>query len=153
MSSAILYETAAAVIGAEAVRPGTPAEAVEGVVPQIIVEPPTAEAVGAILGWASREKLSVLVRGAGTKLGWGAAPRSIDILISTARLSAVIAHRHGYLTATVQAGATQPTRRSHPGQRIGQAAVEGQTPKYQHLSRTVPECELIEANRGTYRAA
>ena len=37
--------------------------------------------------------------------GWGAAPRQIDILISTARLNAVVAHRHGDLTATIQAGA------------------------------------------------
>ena len=63
------------------------------------------EAVGSVLEWASREKLCVLVRGSGTKLGWGAAPRQIDILISTARLNAVVAHRHGDLTATIQAGA------------------------------------------------
>ena len=60
----------------------------------------------AVLEWASREKLCVLVRGSGTKLGWGPAPRQIDILISTARLNAVVAHRHGDLTATIQAGAT-----------------------------------------------
>ena len=75
-------------------------------VPRIIVEPASAEAVGSILEWASREKLSVLTRGSGTKIGWGPAPRAIDVLISTARLNAVIAHRHGDLTATIQAGAT-----------------------------------------------
>ena len=52
------------------------------------------------------KKLCVLVRGSGTKLGWGAVPHSIDVLISTARLNAVVAHRHGDLTATIQAGAT-----------------------------------------------
>jgi len=46
------------------------------------------------------------VRGSGTKLGWGPTPRSIDVLISTVRLSAVVAHRHGDLTATIQSGAT-----------------------------------------------
>ena len=64
------------------------------------------DAVGAVLEWASREKLCVLVRGSGTKLGWGPAPRQVDVLISTARLNAVVAHRHGDLTATIQAGAT-----------------------------------------------
>jgi glycolate oxidase FAD binding subunit len=71
----------------------------------VIVEPNSGEGTGAVLDWASREKLCVLVRGSGTKLAWGAAPRQIDVLISTARLNAVVAHRHGDLTATVQAGA------------------------------------------------
>ena len=78
----------------------------EGVVPRVVVEPASSDAVGAVLQWASREKLCVLVRGSGTKLGWGPAPRQVDILISTVRLNAVVAHRHGDLTATVQAGAT-----------------------------------------------
>jgi glycolate oxidase FAD binding subunit len=91
--------------GVDAGRDGTIADAVDGVVPRTVVEPESGETVGRVLEWASREKLSVLVRGSGTKLGWGAAPRPIDLLISTARLNAVVAHRHGDLTATIQAGA------------------------------------------------
>jgi glycolate oxidase FAD binding subunit len=105
MPNALIAETAVSLLGADAVRLGTPADAVEGVVPRIIVEPASGEAVGGVLEWASREKLCVLVRGAGTKMGWGAAPRQFDILMSTARLNAVVAHRYGDLTATVQAGA------------------------------------------------
>jgi glycolate oxidase FAD binding subunit len=101
-----LAQTAASLAGNGAVRLGTPADAVEGVVPAIVVEPETIDAVGSIVGWASREKLSVLPRGSGTKLGWGPAPRSVDVLLSTTRLNAVVAHRHGDLTATIQAGAT-----------------------------------------------
>jgi glycolate oxidase FAD binding subunit len=101
-----LYETARSLVGPDAVRLGSPSDAVEGVAPRIVVEPASAEAVGAVLEWASREKLCVLVRGAGTKLGWGRPPRLLDVLISTARLNAVVAHRHGDLTATIQAGAT-----------------------------------------------
>jgi glycolate oxidase FAD binding subunit len=86
-------------------RPGTAADAIDGVIPKTVVEPATAEEVGATLELASRDKLSVLVRGGGTKLGWGPAPRQIDLLLSTSRLNAVVAHRHGDLTATVQAGA------------------------------------------------
>ena len=33
------------------------------------------------------------------------------------------------------------------------AVHEGYTPKYQHLSRTVPTCRTMAANRGGYRAA
>jgi len=106
MPDALITETATSLVGVDAVRLGTPADEIEGVVPRVIVEPASAEAVGAVLEWASREKLRVLVRGAGTKIAWGPAPRNIDVLISTTRLKAVVAHRHGDLTATVQAGAT-----------------------------------------------
>lgn len=106
MSNALVTDTAVSLLGVDAVRLGTPADAVEGVVPRIVVEPATEEAVASLLEWASREKLYVLPRGSGTKLGWGPAPRQVDILLSTARLNAVLAHRHGDLTATIQAGAT-----------------------------------------------
>lgn len=105
MPKAFVTDIAVSLLGADAVRLGTPADAIEGVVPGVVVEPASAEAVGSLLEWASREKLYVLVRGSGTKLGWGPAPRQVDILMSTARLNAVVAHRHGDLTATVQAGA------------------------------------------------
>jgi glycolate oxidase FAD binding subunit len=106
MPDALIAETAISLLGTDSVRLGSPSDAVEGVVPRVVVEPPSGEALGAVLEWASRAKLCVLVRGSGTKLGWGAAPRQIDVLISTARLNAVVAHRHGDLTATIQAGAT-----------------------------------------------
>jgi glycolate oxidase FAD binding subunit len=86
-------------------RAGTSADEADGVIPQFFVEPDSADAVAATLEWASREHLTVLTRGAGTKLGWGPAPRNIDILLSTAHLNRVVAHRYGDLTATVQAGA------------------------------------------------
>ncbi len=100
MPSTVLHESAASVVGQDAVREGGTADAIESVVPQVVVEPVTPEAVAAIMGWASRERLCVCVRGAGTKLGWGPAPRSIDVLISTARLnsrrcpSSWRSHRH-----------------------------------------------------------
>jgi glycolate dehydrogenase FAD-binding subunit len=86
-------------------RAGTSADSVDGIIPKFFVAPDSAEAVAATLEWASRDHLTVLTRGAGTKLGWGPPPRAIDILLSTARLNTVVAHRHGDLTATVQAGA------------------------------------------------
>ncbi len=105
MPNSLITETAVSLLGVDAVRLGTPADAIEGVVPRVIVEPASAESIGGVLEWASREKLCVMVRGSGTKLGWGAPSRQIDILMSTTRLNAVVAHRHGDLTATIQAGA------------------------------------------------
>ena len=106
MPDALIAETAVSLLGSDSVRLGSPSDAVEGVVPRVVVQPSSGEALGTALEWASRAKLCVLVRGAGTKLGWGPAPRQVDVLISTARLNAVVAHRHGDLTATIQAGAT-----------------------------------------------
>ena len=71
----------------------------------MLVEPTTVDDVSATLARASREKLRVAIRGAGTKKGWGPPPQPADIELSTRRLNAVLAHRHGDLTATVQAGA------------------------------------------------
>ena len=91
--------------GAAVARPGTDGDAVDGVVPAVVAEPASPGAAAGVLGWASEHGRSVVVRGGGTKLGWGAPPGAIDVLLSTRRLDSVEAHRHGDLTATVQAGA------------------------------------------------
>jgi glycolate oxidase FAD binding subunit len=69
--------------------------------------PSSADEVAAILAGASRDRQRILIRGAGTKLTWGesVAASSPDVVLSTAKLNRVLAHRHGDLTATVQAGA------------------------------------------------
>lgn len=106
MSGKALLDRASAIVGADAARNGGPADAIEGVVPPVVVEPSTPAEVVAIVEWVSAERLSVLARGSGTKLGWGPVPQRLDVLISTARLNALVAHRHGDLTATIQAGAS-----------------------------------------------
>jgi len=69
------------------------------------VEPASAEELAEILAAASRNGQRVAIRGGGTK-GGGSLPAPADIVLSTRRLDAVLAHRDGDLTATVQAGAT-----------------------------------------------
>ena len=91
--------------GGAVARPGTDGDAVDGVAPAVVAEPASPEAAAAVLGWASNHGRSVVIRGGGTKLGWGAPAGAIDVLLSTRGLDAVEAHRHGDLTATVQAGA------------------------------------------------
>jgi glycolate oxidase FAD binding subunit len=78
---------------------------IDGVMPREIVEPASAEDVAAVLASASKQRSSVVIRGGGTKLGWGRTPSSLDVVLSTTRLNAVVAHEHADLTATVQAGA------------------------------------------------
>jgi glycolate oxidase FAD binding subunit len=88
------------------VREGAVADAIDGVVPKFVAEPTSASDVAETLAWAARDKLSVLTRGAGTKIGWGPPLEPIDVLLSTSKLNKVVAHRHGDLTATIESGAT-----------------------------------------------
>ena len=87
-------------------RPGGPGDAIDNVVPAVVIEPATAEQAAAALAWVSRERLPTVIRGGGTKLGWGRRPSGLDVVLSMSRLNGLVAHRHGDLTATVQAGAT-----------------------------------------------
>jgi len=92
--------------GCGMVRAGKNADAIDGVKPRLVVEPEAAREVAALLGWASRERLAVVVRGGGTRLAWGRTPAPIDLLVCTRRLTRVLAHADADLTATVEAGAT-----------------------------------------------
>jgi glycolate oxidase FAD binding subunit len=78
---------------------------IDGVMPREVVEPASAEEFAAVLAAASNARSSVVIRGGGTKMGWGRKPASVDVVLSTKALNAVVAHEHADLTATVQAGA------------------------------------------------
>ena len=78
---------------------------IDGVMPREVVEPASAEDVAAVLASASKQRSSLVIRGGGTKMGWGRTPSSLDVVLSTRRLKAVVAHEHADLTATMQAGA------------------------------------------------
>jgi glycolate oxidase FAD binding subunit len=87
-------------------RQGSAADAIDGVVPGQIVEPADANELAATLLAASRDRQITVLRGGGTKLGWGRTPSSIDLIVSTAKLSTLLVHRHGDMTATAHAGVT-----------------------------------------------
>lgn len=80
-------------------------ESIDGVAPRDTIEPASADDVAVMLASASKQGASVVIRGGGTKMGWGRPPAQVDVLLSTRRLNAVVAHEHADLTATVQAGA------------------------------------------------
>ena len=85
-------------------REGSAADAVDGVVPRQIAEPADASELAATLKTAARDKQISVLRGGGTKLGWGRIPSPIDLIISTAKLNTLLVHRHGDMTATAHAG-------------------------------------------------
>ena len=85
--------------------PDAHADAIDGVLPRLVVEAQSRAAVAAALQWADQHALSVVIRGSGTKLGWGAAPAPFDVLLDVSRVNRILAHESGDLTVSVEAGA------------------------------------------------
>jgi len=116
-----LWAELASIVGAEHLRPAAPADAVDGVAAEKVVEPGNADEVSRVLRCANVARVSVIPRGGGTKLDWGNPPRRADLILSTARLNRVLEHAWADMTATLQAGCTvelfQKTLAEH-GQRL-----------------------------------
>ncbi|HEV8396765.1 MAG TPA: FAD-binding oxidoreductase [Vicinamibacterales bacterium] len=87
-------------------RQGTPGEAVDGVTPRFVAEPTSGAAFAAALAAAAGGRLSTVIRGGGTKSGWGRPVDAVDLVLSTKSLADLLVHRDGDLTATVGAGVT-----------------------------------------------
>ena len=102
--SAALTELAAA---CPAVREADPsADRVAGVTPVFVASPGSTEEASALLRAAAGYGLTVVPRGAGTGLSWGAPPSACDLVVDMRRMDQVIEHAAGDLVARVQAGAT-----------------------------------------------
>jgi glycolate oxidase FAD binding subunit len=72
----------------------------------VLIQPETAADVADALRRASDAGTSIVIRGAGTKDGWGRMPSRIDAVLDMRRLNRILAHEHGDMTATIEAGAT-----------------------------------------------
>ena len=66
--------------------------------------PQSPEEFARVLADASRAGRSTTIRGGGSKSGWGRPAPEADLTVSTSALNRLIDHRHGDMTATVQAG-------------------------------------------------
>jgi len=110
-----------AISGVEHMRAATPEDAVDGVQPQMVIEPGSPDEIARVLKTASSAGLQVIPRGGATKMDWGNPPRGGDLIISTRRLNRIVEHAWGDMTATVEAGCTlrqlQQTLAEH-GQRL-----------------------------------
>lgn len=85
-------------------RAAVPADAIDGVLPGRVLEPDGPTGVAEILTRASADGRWTVVRGGGTKLGWGRVATRVDQVVSTAKLISPLVHRDGDLTATAGAG-------------------------------------------------
>lgn len=89
------------------VRPaGNGHASVAGVSARYVATPATTEQAAEVIRAAAAHDLTVVVRGAGTKLDWGIPPRRLDLLIDTRRLTGVVEHAAGDLVVVVRAGTT-----------------------------------------------
>ena len=76
----------------------------DGHVPKVVVLPASVQEIQDVLGFASRNDLSVIPAGSGTKLGIGNLPEKVDVLLATTRLNSVVEYEPADLTVTVEAG-------------------------------------------------
>ena len=70
------------------------------------ISPATPGDVAAALRRAADARQAIQIRGAGTKSHWGRAARPVDAVLDMRGLNRVLAHAHGDMTATVEAGAS-----------------------------------------------
>jgi glycolate oxidase FAD binding subunit len=103
------------------VRAGEPEEGVLGVQPALVAAPASAEEAAEVMRVAAERGLSVVPRGAETRLDWGTPPERCDLLVDTHRLDRLVEHAAGDLVATAQAGLPLETlaeRLAEKGQRL-----------------------------------
>ena len=88
----------------QTLRQATGGDAIDGVIPRHVALPESPEELAQILADASRDRQLIVLRGGGSKLGWGRVPSRVDLVVGTEKLNRLLAHRHGDMTVTAQAG-------------------------------------------------
>ncbi len=86
------------------VTPAGPADMVAGEPARYVAAPGSVSEAGAVLRAAASLGLTVVPRGTGSRLDWGPAPASCDLIIDTGRLDRILEHSAGDLVVSVQAG-------------------------------------------------
>ncbi|TDC34927.1 FAD-binding oxidoreductase, partial [Micromonospora sp. 15K316] len=81
-----------------------PADEVAGRAARWVAVPGGPQAAAEVLRLAARHGLTVVPRGAGTKIDWGAAPEQVDIMLDTGRLAGIGHEPVGAAVAEVGAG-------------------------------------------------
>ncbi|MFY1688588.1 FAD-binding oxidoreductase [Plantactinospora sp. WMMB782] len=94
----------AGICGAHFARPAGAADGVAGAAARWVAAPGSPEAVTEVVRLAAEHDLSVVARGAGTKLDWGLPPSQVDIVLDTGRLAGVWRQPEDELVAEVGAG-------------------------------------------------
>lgn len=96
----------AEICGARYARRGGVGDAVAATTPRWVVSPGSPGVVADVLRLCADRGLTLVPRGSGSKLDWGATPPHVDILLDTVRLSGIWHHPPGSATVRVGAGTT-----------------------------------------------
>ena len=81
-------------------------DAVDGVVPQAVAVPASAEEVARIVGVATEQRLALIAVGGRTLIATGNRPRAFDVAVSTERFDRAPELRADDMTVAVEAGVT-----------------------------------------------
>jgi len=81
-------------------------DAIDGVPPRYVATPSSTEETAELLRVAAHHLLHIVVRGSGTKQGWGNAPKELDLVLDTTGMTGVVEHAAGDLITVVRAGTT-----------------------------------------------
>jgi len=92
------------IVGEEHAREAAAEDAVDGVAPSFVVEPGSTEETSELMKFANDQDLAVAPRGGGTTMSLGNPPRELDLILSTARMNAVVEHVPGDQVVRVQSG-------------------------------------------------
>ncbi len=77
---------------------------VDAVTPGLVARPTDTAQVAEVMRAAAAHGLTVVPRGRGTKMSWGMAPTSADVLLDVSALDEVLDHQAGDLIVAAQAG-------------------------------------------------
>jgi glycolate oxidase FAD binding subunit len=89
----------------------------DGRTPEAVALPGSKEEVAAILLVTAEAKMPVVPWGGGTRMGIGAPPKSLGLVLVLKRLNRLLEHEPGDLTATVEAGMTLAALQRELGRR------------------------------------
>jgi glycolate oxidase FAD binding subunit len=105
-NSRALYDELKHIVGESGILPEAQSAAYtfDGYVPKAVVLPASVQEMQDVLRCASKEGLSVMPAGAGTKLGIGNLPQKVDVVLATTRLNSIVEYEPGDLTVTVESG-------------------------------------------------
>ena len=105
-NSRALHDELKHIVGESGILPEAQSAAYtfDGYVPKAVVLPASVQEMQDVLRFASKEDLSVMPAGAGTKLGIGNLPQKVDIVLATTRLNSIVEYEPGDLTVTVESG-------------------------------------------------
>jgi glycolate oxidase FAD binding subunit len=92
------------IVGEEHAREAGTEDAVDDVAPSFVVEPVSTEEISELMKFANDQDLAVAPRGGGTTMSLGNPPREVDLILSTARMNAVVEHVPGDQVVRVQSG-------------------------------------------------